>query len=176
MPIIIGNMKALNLQYDELWFVMRSMDWFYKEKVGNKFPRYSDKINQKNYRLLMQPNVKIIKDLSPSEDLFRWYMTKKLKGEWNDHAFINTYVNAFLRDLAVNQDAKDRLNDLWLLDKQGKTILLVCVCQEERLCHRSILAGILHGVGCNVMSASGTSISKYDIYYDLYRDFEKTNN
>lgn len=177
MSIIIGNMKALNMQYDELWFVMRSMDWFYREKVGAKFPRYSDtKINKKNYQLLMQPNVHIVDELSPSHDLFTWYLTMKQKGAWNDRAFINTYVKIFLNDLVASQDAKDKLNELWTLDKQGKTVLLICVCQEEHLCHRSILAGILHGVGCNVISAFSTNISKYDIYYDLYRNAEKAND
>lgn len=171
MPIIIGNMKALNLQYDELWFIMRSMDWFYRKKVGARFKRYSDtEINQKNYQLLMQPNVKIIDELSPSKDLFTWFMTQKQKGQWNKTTFHNIYVSRFLKEMSSQQDSKDRLNDLWHLDKQGKVILLVCSCQEEDMCHRSIIAGLLHGVGCNVTSAFGNSVSQYDIYHKMYLD------
>ena len=171
MPIIIGNMKALNLQYDELWFIMRSMDWFYRKKVGARFKRYSDtEINQKNYQLLMQPNVKIIDELSPSKDLFTWFMIQKQKGQWNKTTFHNIYVPRFLKEMSSQQDSKDRLNDLWYLDKQGKVILLVCSCQEEDMCHRSIIAGLLHGVGCNVISAFGNSVSQYDIYYKMYLD------
>lgn len=171
MSIIIGNMKSLNLKYDELWFIMRSMDWFYRKKVGDRFKRYSDtEINQANYRLLMQPNVKIVDDLSPSRDLFKWYMIKKTKGQWNMDTFINEYVPIFINEIVINQDAKDRLNQLWQLDREGKTVLLVCSCQEEQMCHRSIIAGLLHGVGCNVISAFGTNISQYDMYYKLYCD------
>ena len=174
MPIIIGNMKALNLQYDELWFIMRSMDWFYRKKVGDRFKRYSDvEINQKNYQLLMQPNVKIIDELSPSKELFQFYMSCKNKGTWNGNTFIQKYVPRFIHEISSQQDSKDRLNELWYLDKQGKTILLVCSCQEENMCHRSIIAGLLHGVGCNVISTFGTDISKYDIYRKMYLAIEK---
>lgn len=173
MSIIIGNMKSLNIQYDELWFIMRSMDWFYKKKVGNRYPKYSNEINQKNYQFLMQPNVKIVDDLSPSRDLFTWYMHRRQKGNWNMDTFINEYVPVFIKEIIINQDAKDRLNQLWKLDRQGKTVLLVCSCQEENMCHRSIIAGLLHGVGCNVVSAFGNSISQYDIYYKMYLAIEK---
>ena len=87
--------------------------------------------------------------------------------------FVNDYVPAFIRDIITNEDAKNRLNELWNLDRHNKTVLLVCTCQEEEMCHRSIIAGILHGVGCNVISAFGNNISRYDIYYKLYREEEK---
>lgn len=174
MSIVIGNMKALNMHYDELWFIMRSMDWFYRKKVGSRFTRYSDsEINQKNYQLLMQPNVKIIDELSPSKELFGFYLSLKKEGNWNQQSFNTKYVHRFIHELASNQEAKDRLNDLWLLDKQGKTVLLVCSCQDEVMCHRSIIGGILHGVGCNVKSTIyGYNISDYDKYYQMYRSEE----
>lgn len=175
MSIIIGNMKSLNLKYDELWFIMRSMDWFYKKKIGNRYPKYSNEINQKNYQLLMQPNVKIVDDLAPSRDLFTWYMRTKQQGNWNMDTFTNGYVPTFIKDIFANQDAKDRLNQLWRLDKQGKTILLVCSCQEEAMCHRSIIAGLLHGVGCNVSSSMNNDISQYDVYRTMYCEIENKN-
>lgn len=168
MSIVIGNMKSLNLQYDELWFVMRSMDWFYKDKKTGK-------INQKNYQLLMQPNVKIIDELSPSRDLFFWYLNQKNKGKWNMDTFMSGYVPFFLEQIHSDRDAKDRLNELWKLDRAGKHILLVCSCQEEQMCHRSILAGLLHGVGSNVQSAFVNNISQYDIYRTMYCEIENKN-
>lgn len=176
--IVIGNMKSLNMHYDELWFIMRSMDWFVYEKVelGYRFKHSQydkTKIKQANYRLLMQPNVKVIDELSPSHDLFTWYLIQRQKGEWNQQTFVNKYCSIFINQIIGYQEAKDRLNELYLLDKQGKTVLLVCSCKDEFMCHRSILAGILHGVGCNVQSAFGTDISRYDIYYKLYREIEK---
>lgn len=149
--IIIGNMKYLNRQYDELWFVMRSMDWFIYEKSKSlRFAKYDKtKLIKRNYELLMQQNVKIIDELSPSQDLFTFYLSHKQRGDWDETVFQDTYVPAFLRSIN-NEDARDRLNELWTLDRQGKTILLICTCQEEHMCHRSILAGILASVGCTV--------------------------
>ena len=178
MPIIIGNMKSLNMHYDELWFIMRSMDWFYKKKLtGSRFKKYSDtEFNQSNYRLLMQPNVKIIDELSPSKDLYSVFMSLKVNGDWNMDVFLKKYVPRFLKEMSSQQDSKDRLNQLWELDRQGKTILLVCACQEENMCHRSIVAGLLHGVGCNVQSAFGNDISRYGIYYKMYCELTKESN
>ena len=163
MPIIIGNMKSLNKHYDELWFVMRSMDWFYKDKVTGK-------IIDKNYRLLMQPNVKIISDLSPSRELFYWYLKEKRKGCWDIENFLLGYAPKFIKGLVENPDAKDRLNQLWSLDREGKTVLIVCSCSEENTCHRSILAGILHCVGCHVITEY--SINNYVSFYNDYRAIE----
>lgn len=177
MPIIIGNMKSLNLKYDELWFIMRSMDWFYKKKVGNRFTKYSNtEINQSNYRLLMQSNVHIVDELSPSKHLYTYYLLCKDRGTWNYGTFTRQYVPVFIHEMSTQQDSKDKLNELWSLDKQGKTILLVCACQEEHMCHRSIIAGLLHSVGCNVTSAFGTNISEYDKYYEMYKYNKYKNN
>jgi uncharacterized protein YeaO (DUF488 family) len=130
---------------------MRSMDWFLYEKVkGSRFSNYDKtKLNKRNYELLMQPNVKVIDELSPSEDLFRYYLTQKQHGTWNENTFQDRYTPCFLRDIN-NEDGRDRLNELWKLDRAGKTVLLICTCKEEHMCHRSILAGILASVGCNV--------------------------
>lgn len=170
MPIVIGNMKALNLQYDELWFIMRSMDWFYKKKIKSSFGNMTvaTEINQKNYQLLMQPNVHIVDELSPSKDLYTFYLSCKDRGTWDYNTFTKRYVPRFIYEMSSQQDSKNKLNELWSLDRQGKVILLVCACQEEHLCHRSIIAGLLHGVGCNVVSAFGTDISQYDKYYEMY--------
>lgn len=176
--IIIGNMKSLNLQYDELWFIMRSMDWFYKKKVPHPTDRsqYTYEINQKNYQLLMQSNVHIVDELAPSKDLYTFYLLCKDRGTWNYGTFAKQYVPVFIHEMSSQVDSRDKLNELWSLDKQGKTILLVCACQEEHICHRSIIAGLLHSVGCNVTSAFGTNISEYDKYYEMYKYNKYKNN
>ena len=162
-------MKYLNRQYDELWFVMRSMDWFLYEKLkGSRFNTYDKtKLIKRNYELLMQPNVKVIDELSPSHDLFTYYLSKKQRGQWNKNTFLDTYAPWFLNSIN-NEDGRDRLNELWRLDKAGKTVLLICTCQEEDMCHRSILAGILASVGCNVQVQG--NLNDYLIYGKMFKD------
>ena len=171
--IVIGNMKALNMQYDELWFVMRSMDWFYKKKaksISTNRLVYSNEIIQSNYQLLMQPNVHIVDELAPSHELYTFYLSHKDRRTWGDEVFYMDYVPMFIHEMSTQEDSRDKLNELYRLDKMGKTILLVCACQEERICHRSILAGLLYGVGCNVKSSFGTNISQYGVYYEMYKN------
>lgn len=166
--IIIGNMKYLNRQYDELWFVMRSMDWFlYEKNKGSRFNTYDKtKLNKRNYELLMRPNVKVIDDLSPSKELFTFYLSNKQRGTWDMDTFLKRYVPRFLKEINC-EDGRDRLNELWQLDRAGKTILIICTCQEENMCHRSILAGVLASVGCNVQVEG--DLSFYKAYGDMFK-------
>lgn len=160
MPIIIGNMKALNMKYDELWFVMHSMKWYFRDKKTGEI--------NKNAELISQPNVHVVNDLAPSHELYTFYLSHKNRGTWDEDVFWTKYVPMFIHEMSTQEDSRDKLNELYCLDKQGKTILLVCACQEENICHRSILAGLLYGVGCDVKSSFGTDISKYKIYYEMY--------
>lgn len=170
--IIIGNMKDLNKPYDELWFVMRSMDWFLYEKSKLPFENYDKtKLNKRNYELLMQPNVKVIRDLSPSKDLFSFYLGSKRRGDWNMDTFLQKYVPAFLNYINC-EDGRDRLNELWRLDKVKKSVLIVCSCQNESMCHRSILAGILASVGCDVQVQG--NVNDYLIYGKMFKELPVT--
>jgi uncharacterized protein YeaO (DUF488 family) len=148
---------------------MRSMDWFLYEKSKSLRFNIYDKTKpiKRNYELLMQSNVKIIDELSPSNDLFRYYLSCKEHKTWDEKRFKNKYVPYFL-DSINNEDGRNRLNELWKLDRAGKTVLLLCTCQEESMCHRSILAGILASVGCNVQVQG--NLNDYLIYGEMFKE------
>jgi len=59
------------------------------------------------------------------------------------------------------------LNQLYLADKAGKKINLVCFCPTEDMCHRIIIAGLLQGSGCDVQLKSNIDYQKY---YELYKN------
>lgn len=99
--------------------------------------------------------------LSPSEDLFFKYLQMATNGMWNENSFRTVYVPRFLRDIKQSDEARQALNMLYQADKHGVDIMLCCFCKDERLCHRSIIAGLLQGVGANVRLASGTDYSGY---------------
>ena len=65
--------------------------------------------------------------------------------------------------------AKEKLNELYKADRAGKNIALVCFCLDEQLCHRSIVAGLLQGVGCHVNMRSNKD---YSHYYNLFRSMD----
>ena len=64
------------------------------------------------------------------------------------------------------REEKDALNQLYVMSKT-QNILLVCFCENEDLCHRSIIAGLLSGAGAEVQTSSGHN---YDKYWDMYHN------
>ena len=126
-------------QFNEVWAIVR----FYRGK--------SPWINQ-------------VVDLSPSQKLWGKFNKLKLDGRWNEETFRSEYLPVFLKEMR-SEAAREKLNELYKKDKAGRSIALVCFCKEENLCHRSIIAGILQGVGCNVHTATGNDYSKYYAEY-----------
>lgn len=147
--IHITNIRnIMNGEYDEVWAIVRSL------KSQSKA-------------------LKQVTALSPSADLLGRYLALKGMGNWNAQTFTEVYVPQFLREMKENPEAKSALNYLWSQDKQGKNICLVCFCTDETLCHRSIIAGLLQGVGANVVTDTGDDYMKY---HQMYCEINKTSN
>lgn len=125
-------------KYDEVWIVVRS---------ANKLPA----------SLASNPKVKHVPELSPETKLFYQYLDWKKNGNWCWDIFKNNYVPEFLREMN-NPRCIALLNQL-VADSHEKNIALCCFCPDEKLCHRSILGGVLKNMGadiyCNAM---------YDVY------------
>lgn len=111
----IQHIKAA--KYDEIWAITRS-----------------------NKRLPAQ--VIHVPELSPSWDLFQYYLNQKKADKWTMETFQTVFVPQFLQDLTA-YIAQTKLTELIQKHLQGKHICLYCVCPNEETCHRSILAGIL---------------------------------
>ncbi len=105
--------------------------------------------------------------LSPEFALFRTYLGLRDEGRWGTETFRDIYVPQFLADLARNKRAQARLNAIFRDSRDGKTIVLACFCNDEALCHRSIVAGLLQGAGADVRTETGTD---YGAYFAQYKD------
>lgn len=140
--IDILGLRELDVnKYDEVWLIIRSA---------------------KNCsKLLENAKVKQVAELSPSFNLFKRYLDLKNKGLWNHQAFLDIYVPEFLREAKLEPKFADRL--LELKTHQDKKYALVCFCNDERECHRSIVAALCH---INHIAVN----TKYDIneYIKLY--------
>lgn len=129
-------------QFDEVWAIVRSMK-------------------------SASPWIKQVPGLSPKKELFFEYRRLANAGRWDRQAFENIYVPKFISDLCRNQEHEyDLLNELYYKDKDGLGIALVCFCTDEEMCHRSIIAGLLQGAGCNVVTNTGNN---YSAYYDMWQ-------
>ena len=118
----------------------------------------------RNYKEPRLAWVEQLTALSPSEDLYKQYLRLRREGKWNEESFASIYVPQFLADMH-NPDAREALNMLFTLGSKKK-IALYCYCWNERLCHRSIIAGLLQGAGADVVLPTGRDFSQY---YQQYR-------
>lgn len=101
--------------------------------------------------------------LSPSKQLFHSYLEAKKAGWFDENWFQQNYVPQFLHEMASSHAARDLLNRLYV-DSRSRNILLACYCTDEKLCHRSILAGMLLGAGASI-----ECIADYRKYWDMFR-------
>lgn len=147
--IRITSFKAMNARkniegYDEVWAIVRSLKY---------------------------PSPKLIQtvSLAPSMELFNDYLSIKHADNWNEQTFTSIYVPKFMKEM-LDLQACSSLDYLYAQDKMDKKICLVCFCTDEKLCHRSIIAGLLQGSGCNVVTDTGTDYSEY------YQMWERLQN
>ena len=126
--------------YDEVWWIVRSPDSLPKEE-------------------------KLIQSLSPSRELFQKYREAFHAGQFGPEFFQNVYVPQFIAELSKNEAAEA---DLAYLCREGsrKNIVLGCYCRDETLCHRSIIAGILLGMGAEIQTSQ-----EYRKYFEMFRNY-----
>lgn len=123
-------------KYSEIWAIVRSLKY-------------------------ASPRIKHVPELSPSWALFNLYLRMKERGEWNRETFEHIYVPQFLKEMQGKKQ-QQLLNELF---STTKSICLVCFCEEEELCHRSIIGGMLQGAGLDVKGLQGD----YSHYFEWYK-------
>lgn len=123
--------------YDEVWAIVRSL------KYAN-------------------PKIKHVPELSPSWALFKKYLSLRDTGKWDEETFRSIYVPQFLKEMQ-GKEQQELLNELL---NTKKHICLVCFCSEEKLCHRSIVGGILQGAGLYVHGLN----KDYSHYFNWWKN------
>lgn len=154
--ITLGSFKAFEPdKYDEVWVIVRS-------------------IKNKSF-LQKHNNVFHVPELSPNPFLFRKYLEWKDAGAWDQYKFEQSYVPMFLEEMTYPEQ-KQKLNELYFKDKAGRNILLVCFCEIEEICHRSIVGGLLQGVGVPVTSADAPYFIDYSKYHSIYQEIKQKSS
>ena len=129
--ITVANIKDVEpSQYDEVWAIVRS------PKNAPKWMRH-------------------VPELSPSWPLFELYRKKRASFQWTKAVFEEEYVPRFLDEMQV-QAARAKLNELFLRSHKGEYIAIACFCTDVEKCHRSIIASLLKGAGCEVEMRDGS--------------------
>ncbi len=131
----------------DVWYVMRSLKT--KPSLGNQNWHHVDA-------------------LSPSDSLFHWYLNHKSQGTWSEAKFLYEYLPNFCKEMR-ELTAQKELHDLCEKVAQGQTIMLVCACPDESMCHRSILAAGLYCRKIPVINEHKQDVGYY--YYEKYFKF-----
>lgn len=109
--------------------------------------------------------------LSPSYDLLNTAKSLEKDGMWNKDTFNSVYVPRFIEELRSSEAAKKAFDYLVGMDAEGHNVALGCFCVNEDTCHRSIVGGILKGMGAKVSFEKEDN--DYEKYYAVYSG-EKT--
>lgn len=116
--------------YDEIWICVRSLKAMPKNPLGN---------------------IKHVIDLSPSKGLWLDYLDWRKAGKWNHETFQTEYATRFLKEMLQPVPYK-KLQELEMLTRT-KSVLIVCYCSDESLCHRSLLKQIINQMKASVQKA-----------------------
>ncbi len=111
-------------------------------------------------------NAKWVPELSPTPELFAYYSSFYEKGTWSKEHFDSEYVPWFIKDLKVNEKGKEYLEYLKEISEK-EDINLCCYCIDERICHKTIIAGILKGMGADIECSD-----EYLKYYRFYNEMK----
>lgn len=94
------------------------------------------------------PNATIIRELSPSQELFLTYLN-----EWKDkedyEVWWPKYEKRFLAELKW-EDRLKALRELYKLLINGIDIVLICFCKDHRYCHRRLVGEFFTQFGVQV--------------------------
>lgn len=126
-------------------------------------------------KAVSSPHITVLPELAPSQELFFMYLRWKNNGEWDQDTFDDKYVPWFLKDLVRNENSQVALNRIYYLSEiEHKRVCLLCYCGTESMCHRSIIAGLLQGVGAHVrfIPDSKADYRKYYLDYNYLRTFK----
>jgi uncharacterized protein YeaO (DUF488 family) len=132
----ISNMDAS--KYDEVWVCVRSLG---NVKTGG--------------------NVYHVPQLSPSADLFHAYLSWKKQGIWSKDQFDKVYTPRFLKEM----ESKEARSYLDLLRDKTKTknIYVCCFCDDESLCHRSLIRRLLMDNAFYLLVAGSRGFNDYPL-------------
>lgn len=110
--------------------------------------------NWENWMIVRAPDTiplyaKHVPELSPSPELFAKYMKVYEADTFDEKFFREVYVPQFIEEFIENKEANELLNYL-CRESETKNFYLGCYCTDEKLCHRSIVAGLLLGAGAKI--------------------------
>ena len=112
---------------------------------------------------IMSHNFVYVPELAPSPALFSVYKKLRDNNEWDAHALAVQYLPVFLQEMTA-APAQEKLRYL-TAESRKRNIVLCCYCERVALCRRSIVGGILKGMGAEIRGCDA-----FLAYYRMYQE------
>ena len=120
--LFTGSIKDIDKsKYDEIWIIAR--------KIGN---------------VQTGGNIYHVPQLAPSYDLLNRYLSWRSQGIWNKDQFDTVYTPQFLNEMRM-PIAQQYLKLLQSTSKE-KDVLICCFCNDESMCHRTLVKSIIESM------------------------------
>lgn len=108
------------------------------------------------------PNAEIIRDLSPSPDLFQTYLN-----EWKDkepyEVWWPKYEKRFLAELKLESRVV-ALRDVYKRLIVGHNVILVCFCKDHRYCHRRLVGEFFEQFGVKAQELNPIEVEQINLF------------
>ncbi|UOK65300.1 DUF488 domain-containing protein [Paenibacillus sp. OVF10] len=108
------------------------------------------------------PNAEIVRDLSPSPDLFHTYLN-----EWKDKESYEEwwpkYEKRFLAELKSESRVK-ALREIYKKLIQGKNVVMVCFCKDHRYCHRRLVGEFFNDYGVQAQELNPVEVEQINLF------------
>ncbi len=108
------------------------------------------------------PNAEIVRDLSPSPELFQTYLK-----EWKDREPYNVwwpkYEQRFLNELKLESRIK-ALREVYKKLVLGQDVVLVCFCKDHRYCHRRLVGEFFKDFGVEAKELNPIEVEQITLF------------
>lgn len=106
-------------------------------------------------------NTTIVRELSPSAELFHTYFT-----QWKDEPTYDWWVNYEQRfNVELKSEEKIKaLREVYKKLRQGKNIVLLCFCKDHRYCHRRLVGDFFAPFGVNAEELNPVQVEQVTFF------------
>lgn len=104
----------------------------------------------------------IIRDLSPSEDLFHRYLSE-WRNKMDNKEWWPLYEKQFLTELKM-ENRIQALREIYKKLLRGQDVVLMCYCKDHRYCHRRLVGEFFKEYGVEAEELNPVKVEQINLF------------
>lgn len=108
------------------------------------------------------PGTDIIRDLSPSEDLFHTYL-EEWRGKMAYEEWWPLYEKRFMAELKMESRVQ-ALREVYKKLLRGEDVVLMCYCKDHRYCHRRLVGEFFKDYGVEATELNPIKVEQLNLF------------